>query len=509
MPENPEALNGSSLAKRFAHGAFWNLAGTVGGRIFAFLGAVITARLLGQSGYGELAMIQSTLGLMGTFTGLGLGATAIKHVAELKGKDPERTGRIIALTYLISWIAGGLMVLCFILLVPWLATKTINAPHLIPELRLASISLLFSAIFGARWGILAGFQSFRSMAIISCVKSILSLPLIILLILLYGLRGAIIALVLGDIIGPILSTTFLVREYRNFGINLNFKKAWREKSILWQFSLPSYITSILFTPLIWATNAMLVNRPNGYAQLGLFNVCMQFQWLITAISTLLAPVSVSMLSELHGQEQQKKFAKLINLTLRFNWTLAIAGGFMALGLSSWLIMLFGHQFQASKFIFPVYICFTVISVAGNIYGQSFLSADRMWLSLGITIIWGAILLSSAKILVPFYGAMGLAYAFLLAYSLSFLIQVAIARRIFDKLASSNILVNFIYCILLISCGLLINNYINNYLFNFVLIGFSILIIFKIIINKEFLINKLFSEYYTSLNLKIRKIYAWK
>src|ERR1022692_3038167 len=42
-------------------------------------------------------MIQSTVGMLGIFAGLGLGITATKYVAELRSHDPERAGRIIAL----------------------------------------------------------------------------------------------------------------------------------------------------------------------------------------------------------------------------------------------------------------------------------------------------------------------------------------------------------------------------------------------------------------------------
>ncbi|MDQ3920568.1 MAG: oligosaccharide flippase family protein, partial [Acidobacteriota bacterium] len=60
--------------------------------------AVIAARCLGRKGYGELGIIQSTVGMFQVFAGFGLGLTATKYVAEFKRQNPERAGHIIAVS---------------------------------------------------------------------------------------------------------------------------------------------------------------------------------------------------------------------------------------------------------------------------------------------------------------------------------------------------------------------------------------------------------------------------
>jgi hypothetical protein len=41
------------------------------------------------------------------------------------------------------------------------------------------------------------------------------------------------------------------------------------------------------TPKTWAANASLVNQPNGYAELGLFNTANQFRMIILYIPNIL------------------------------------------------------------------------------------------------------------------------------------------------------------------------------------------------------------------------------
>jgi len=47
----------------------------------ALLGWIVVARILGKEEFGQLAIVQSTVGMLGVIAGLGLGLTATKHVA--------------------------------------------------------------------------------------------------------------------------------------------------------------------------------------------------------------------------------------------------------------------------------------------------------------------------------------------------------------------------------------------------------------------------------------------
>ena len=153
-------LPAGSLRERFAKGAFWSLAGTIISRGLNLLSSVIVARFLGKIGFGELGMLQSTVGMFGVFAGLGLGMTATKYVAEFREKDKPKTGRIIALSSLVAFITGGLTTFVLLIIAPWLATKTLSASHLAHPLRIAAGLLFFGAINGAQTGALAGFEAF-------------------------------------------------------------------------------------------------------------------------------------------------------------------------------------------------------------------------------------------------------------------------------------------------------------------------------------------------------------
>jgi O-antigen/teichoic acid export membrane protein len=405
-----------SLLQRFARGVLWTLIGTVASRLFALVIAVVTARLLGKAGFGELGMIQSTIGLMGTFAGFGLGMTTTKYVAELKDKDPARAGRIIALSNAVALLTGGIMALVCVLASPWLAQKTINAPQLVPELRLGAALLFTSALLGVQTGTLAGFQAFKALARINFYQGIISLPLALTMIFLWGLMGAVLSLVFTSVVGVLLSSRALAGECNAAGITVDFHRAWTERRTLWDFSLPAVMGGLMVSPVTWAANAMLVNQPNGYAELGLFNAANQFRMLIMFLPNILGMVTVPLLSEIHGQNDREFFARAVNLNLRTIWGLALPCGFLLIGLSSWLINLFGPQYQQGRPVLAIMICVAIMYLAGSTVGQALISSGRMWAGFFVNLGWALVLLPSVSLLIPRMGAKGMAISYLLAYS---------------------------------------------------------------------------------------------
>ncbi len=76
-----------SLAARLARGAFWSLAGSLVARGAGLLTAIMVGRILGKDGFGELGLVQSTVGMFGTFAGFGMGLTANKQTKPCLSRD--------------------------------------------------------------------------------------------------------------------------------------------------------------------------------------------------------------------------------------------------------------------------------------------------------------------------------------------------------------------------------------------------------------------------------------
>ena len=85
-------LESSPVGERLLRGTFWSMAGTLISRALGLAAAILAARIIGKIVYGELGVIQSTVGMLGTLAGFGMGTTTSKFVAELRIKYSAKAG---------------------------------------------------------------------------------------------------------------------------------------------------------------------------------------------------------------------------------------------------------------------------------------------------------------------------------------------------------------------------------------------------------------------------------
>ena len=410
-------LESSPVGERLLRGTFWSIAGTLVSRALGLAAAILAARIIGKIVYGELGIIQSTVGMFGTLAGFGMGTTASKFVAELRGKDPAKAGRIIAISSLVSWGISFALAAALIFLAPWLCQHTLAAPHLTGYLRISAALLVLGAINGAQLGVLAGLEAFKSIARVSFFTGFLSFPLIIGGALLFGLTGIICGMVLAQAAGCVLNLKALRREAKRYGIPIAYSTCMTEFPILWRFSVPAVLAQLLISTVGWGAATMLVRQPNGYSEMGAFNAANQWfnavMWLPFMLNSVVLPV----LAERLGADDKANTAKLLKMTVKMN--AAIVLPLVAIGclLSPLIMMSYGPGFRSA---WPTLVA--VLITAGLLsfelpVGQLITASDHMWLGFSSNIGWGLVFLATTPLLLKLgWGAFGLASSRLVAYS---------------------------------------------------------------------------------------------
>src|SRR5580700_10915755 len=258
-------LESSPIGERLLRGAFWSVMGTLVSRALGLAAAIFAARIVGKMIYGELGIIQSTVGMLGTLAGFGMSTTASKFVAELRTKDPARAGRIIAMSSLTSWVISIMLAVLLILLAPWLCKHTLAAPQLSAYVRLSAPLLVLGGINGAQLGVLLGFEAFKRIARVNCLTGVINFPLVVAGALLFGLPGIICGMVLGQTVGCLLNLRALQCEAKEHRVAISYSSCMAELPVLWQFSIPAVLTEIMISAVGWATATMLVRQINGYS----------------------------------------------------------------------------------------------------------------------------------------------------------------------------------------------------------------------------------------------------
>jgi O-antigen/teichoic acid export membrane protein len=360
-------------------------------------------------------MIQSTVGMLGIFAGLGLGVTATKYVAEFRTLDPDRAGRIIALGCAVAIVSGGLLAIGLLACAPLLAAKTLNAPSLAAELRIASILLFFNAFNGAQIGALAGFEAFRAIARINLVRGLIAFPVTVVAVLLGRLPGAVWALAVTAAVTCLLSQVSLRRQCTTIGIYPRLFGGWAERRVLWTFSTPAFLSGALAGPAIWAANTMLVNQPGGYAEMGIYSAASQWRSAIGFIPGVMAQFALPLLSNLNGERDALRYGKALRWNLILTAAAATAVGVpVALGAPQ-IMGLYGRGFQQGWLVLALSAATAIVSCINGVVGTAILSAGSVWTGFAFNAMWSAVLLGCCYRFIPTHLALGLAASMLAAY----------------------------------------------------------------------------------------------
>jgi len=421
----------NSLKNKFIYGIFWNLISAMASQGFPLIAAIITARLLGTFGFGQLGMINSTIILFSTFAGLGLGITSTKYIAQFHQTDPERTGRIMGLTNLFGIISGALMSIILFIIAPWLATNMLAAPNLVNELRIVSLLLLFNTLVGIQSGTIAGFGAFKNLARITIVQGIIASVLTITGVYFFGLRGVVVALVINSSINLILYRISIKNLVKEFKIKIDYLKSWQEKNIIWELSLPSMLSGVMVGLVIWIANIIIINNPDGYAQLGLFNAANQWRLLLSFLPTVMGGVLLPMVSA--NINKENKALETVNVLA--SWIIVIIIALPLISFPEIIALFYGQDYSSVIFLQSISLMMLVSCIFSykEGIGRKLIAKNLMWWGFLSNMVWGTIFLSSIMIFKNL-GSLGLALSYIISYGINTMIFVPfyLSRKVVPK-----------------------------------------------------------------------------
>jgi O-antigen/teichoic acid export membrane protein len=296
-----------------------------------------------------------------------------------------------------------------------LAAKTLNAPALADELRIASVLLFFNALNGAQTGALSGFEAFRAIARINLARGLIAFPVTVAAVLLWRLSGAIWALAVTAAVACLLSQLSLRQHCAALGIRPQYSSAWRERRVLWSFSTPAFVSAALVGPVTWAANTMLVNQPGGYAEMGVFSAASQWRNAIAFVPGVLAQFALPLLSNLNGERDVLRYGKALRWTLILT---AAAGTAVAVPVTlgaPQIMRLYGRGFQQGWLVLVLSAGTAVVACVNGVVGTAILSAGSVWVGCAFNGMWAAVLLAGCYCFIPTKLALGLAVSMLGAY----------------------------------------------------------------------------------------------
>lgn len=408
-------VRNSPIAARLARGASWALLSSVVSRAIVLLSTVIVARQIGRDGFGEFGIVQSTVAMFATFAGLGVSTTATKFVAQYRHRDPARTRRIMTLTTVVACVSGALIALSVVMAAPVLARDTLAAPQLTSVIRLTAVAIFFVTLSSVQQGALGGFEAWRQLTYGNVFFAISSTVFIVVGAFVAGLWGCVVGLVFGQVLGWTTFNIFLRQIADREGIPRSSRGFWAEQNIIFSFGVPTFLCNILIVPTTWICNAILVNGPNGYAEMGLFNAANQWRMAVLFLPTALGASLMPVLSNLHSEQRRPTYRKviIINLVLAGGVSAAIAGS-VAIA-SPWISSMYGSDFERAAPVMILLCIAAVLISLGNVVGADMAGRGEVWIGVLFCAMVSTWLVVLTWHFVPKYGAMGIGIAYVIAY----------------------------------------------------------------------------------------------
>jgi O-antigen/teichoic acid export membrane protein len=316
----------------------------------------------------------------------------------------------------------------FALLAPWLAEKTIAAPYLAPMLQISAITVAMGIVNGVQTSSLDGCEAFQAKSYVSLVTGALQAVMVVFGAWAWGLKGSVAGLAASMMMTVAVTRWAVTKEWERFKIQPRWHEAKKEWRILLHFSLPTFLSLLTIGPAYWGGNALLANRPNGYAELGIFSAAIQWQGAIAFLPGLVCTAMIPIMSERIG-------AGDLQASLRLMWrmmgliAIAVLPITILLWLASPMIMKgYGTNFTKGYWSLILLIATGTVGAIMTPIANFVASMGMMWKALAFNTGWIAMMFLGSLFMVR-WGAEGLAGARFIAQVIQIVMYLLFVVRI--------------------------------------------------------------------------------
>ncbi len=423
-------INQSSLSKRLVNGISWTLIGNVAGKFLQLVAFILVARLVGKQEYGQISIIRSTLNMFLIFSMAGMGITATRYIAMYRNSNPQKAYKIyIFAQKTVFWISLIISVFIF-LFSNFIAKDQLNDANLSVTLRIGSVVLMFMSLSSVQSGALSGFERFKSLGLITAINGLIQLIFVVLGAFFWGINGVIASLGFSAFILLLQNKYLLKKDIQKIRIvaENNNNEKFDISSIFVSFSLPAVLQSFVFIPVLWWAKTYLISHA-GYGEIATFDVAEQWYYVVLFIPSSLSTMLLPILTNTNYNGSDNQYTKLLKINILLNAAVTISIAILVAILSPLIYKSYGKEFTNFQPLLIMLIT-VIICAINNVFGQVIISKGKMWLGFGVNTLWALWLILSSIFFIGKLqmGAIGLAYALLVSYTLHSVVQGFIAFK---------------------------------------------------------------------------------
>ena len=419
----------NEIVTRIVKALFFGITGAAGAKVLLMIISILIARLISNQDYGVYSLLNNTVQTFVLFAGAGIGITLTRYTAIYQNKDKDRTGYMIKTLSVVNIILSAIVsiiILVFSDYISQLLSKEINISTYI---KIISITIFFSSLALLWQSVLQGFEEFKRVAKIQIISHIIALVISGIITALWGLNGAVLSMLLLQILLFIFSINTTRKICKNKKIKLKFRFDEEVKYAIKNVSIPAFLSSIFVNPIIWITNFLFIQK-FGYEEFAGFSICLQWMYIVNYIPQQLNQVK-PIYTQLYDSGQVKTMQKTVNKLTLFSILLVIAVVTILVIFKSFILKLYGEFYLTFGNTFIILLITNIFIVIQSQNFSVFQAIGKFWECLILNGIWAGTFLI-AFILLYDKGAVGYAIAYLISYIIYSIISCKELNKMLKK-----------------------------------------------------------------------------
>jgi O-antigen/teichoic acid export membrane protein len=397
----------------------WNLLATLANQGSTFVTAVALARMLDGRDFGIYVVVLSTAQIAALVAGAGMGYTATKYVAELCISNPTRASRIFG--FCLAWSGVSAIVIAVLIIFgsPFLSSRVLTVENLAGPLRIAGCICFFMTINAVLTGALAGLGRFRLLALVGIGSGVTYIFTTTYLASTTGVAGAVLGLAISGAVQATLLIIGVLYARRSSSVWPDLFNSLHERPVLLRFTLPAAVAGLSTAGSLWVAQVVLT-RQVGLVEVGLYSVASNLLTLTMLAPSVANTVGMSMLNKARGAGDPVRFERIYRFNMLITFAMVLLGAGLLAVCGKLILAGFGPGFVAAYPAVLLLLLAAFPEALGLARYQLLQSHERMWQAMKWVVVPRDLVLPLAALaLVPFWGAKGLAAAYLLSRMLGY------------------------------------------------------------------------------------------
>ena len=371
------------MGKSSAVGSFRLFIGVAVSTVIMSIGTVILTRVLPADDYGLYTLAMSPGIMMMLFRDWGVNSAITKQVASLRaaGKEAETCDVVLSGMTFEVVTGGALSVLCFLLAGPF--ATLLGRPGIAPYISVMSATILAGSLLVSAQSSFVGYESMGLHSFTVICQALAKTAVAPVLVLLgYGIFGAVVGYTFSFIVGGTIGVTalyfFVYRPISKKRQRTGQRHTIETLKPMLGYGVPLSISTIIYGLLtqfyVFTMANFIPNSVQGNSVIGNYNAALNFAVLLTFLTVPISTVLFPVFAKLNPQSDRELVKSVFAASVKYASILLIPATMMVMALSMPIVnTLFGEKYSYAPIFLALYVINALYAAAGSLSLNSFLS----------------------------------------------------------------------------------------------------------------------------------------